>query len=326
MARSPADAISRAVERTQHLLFPFNANKWFALGFTVFLAQCGEGGGGSIPNVPSGSTPSPFPSGGGGGGSSGAGFDLQRMFDELVTALGRDLPLYVTLAAVGVALTVGLWILIVWFSSRAKLMLVESVIWDRVDLGSQWTRAADLGMSLCKFRLVVGFCGGVLILGAFAGGFAAALPDLQSGDYFGTRAVIGYGVMAAALFVFGIPLALLFALLDDFVVPLMVIRNVRVGQAWNICRAEVLSGNVGGVTLFYLLRIALGFAIAVMTTFVTCLTCCLTAVPYLGTVILLPIFVFSRAFPLYYLQELGIPVFPVPEASWAPHDEWRFPK
>jgi hypothetical protein len=78
--------------------------------------------------------------------------------------------------------------------------------------------------------------------------------------------------------------------------------------------------------VFYLLRIGLSFAIAIAVMVVSCLTCCLTALPYLGSVILLPIFVFSRAYPLYYLETLGLAIFPRPEPQWAIYDEWRFPR
>jgi hypothetical protein len=320
MSRSPADAISKAVERSQQLLFPFNANKWFALGFTVFLAQCSDGGG-SFPSLPSG--PSSSTSGGGG---SGSGFDFQKIIDEALASLNRDLALYVTLAAVGAALMVGLAVLIVWFSSRAKLMFVESVIWDRVDVTGQWARAAELGMSLSKFRLALGFGGWFLFLCSLGGAVVAALPDFKSGDFLGARALIGYSILGASALFIGFPLAVVAALLDDFVVPLMVVRNARVREAWAICRAEVLTGNVGGVVLFYLLRIGLAFAIAIAAMVISCVTCCLTAVPYIGTVLMLPIFVFSRAYPLYYLEGLGVSVFPAPEPAWGQYDAWRFPR
>jgi hypothetical protein len=321
MSRSPADAISKAVERSQQLLFPFNANKWFALGFTVFLAQCSDGGGGSFPSLPSG--PSSSPSSGGG---SGPGFDFQKLIDDALASLNRDLALYITLAAVGAALVVGMAILVVWFSSRAKLMFVESVIWDRVDVGAQWARAAELGMSLSKFRLALGFGGWLLFLCSLGGAVVAALPAFKSGDFFGTRALIGYAILGASALFIGFPLAVVAALLDDFVVPLMVVRNARVREAWAMFRAEVLAGNVGGIVLFYLLRIGLAFAIAIAAMVISCVTCCLTAIPYIGTVLMLPIFVFSRAYPLYYLEGLGVAVFPAPEPAWAQHDAWRFPR
>ena len=37
----------------------------------------------------------------------------------------------------------------------------------------------------------------------------------------------------------------------------------------------------------------------------TCLTCCLAALPYVGTVILLPVFVCLRAFGLRFIRQFG---------------------
>jgi hypothetical protein len=106
---------------------------------------------------------------------------------------------------------------------------------------------------------------------------------------------------------------------------MMVVRILRVRLAWQACRAEVLAGHVGGLILFYLLRAVLAAGVAFAAAVLTCLTCCLVTVPYLGTVILLPAHVCSRAYALCYLEQLGIPIFPAPEPSWAAYDQWRFP-
>jgi hypothetical protein len=45
---------------------------------------------------------------------------------------------------------------------------------------------------------------------------------------------------------------------------------------------------------------------------VTCLTCCVASLPYLGTVIVLPVPVFFRSFSLLFLRQFG--------ADW---DVWR---
>jgi hypothetical protein len=292
------------------------------------LAQCGEGGP-SIPNLPNGSGTGTRSGGGGGGGGGGIGggafTEIQTAITDMIAALNRDLALYVTLAIAAFALSIGLWLTIIWLSSRAKLMFVESVIWDRVDLGTQWTRAADLGMSLCKFRLLLGGSAFVLGLGAVAGGVALAYPDFKIGEFLGPRAIVGYSVFAGAFLLIGLPTLIASALLDDFVVPLMVVRNARVREGWAMFRDEVLSGNIGGIFVFYLLRMVLGFFVAMIVMVLTCVTCCLAALPYVGTVITLPIWVFSRAYPLYYLELLGIAIFPAPEPSWAKYDAWRFP-
>jgi hypothetical protein len=327
MAGSPADAISQAVERSKQLLFPFKAEKWFALGFTVFLAQCGENAGGSsfqVPNVPSGrSVGTPSSSG---GGSSTFPTELKGMLEQAAKALQDDLLLYVLLTVGGVLLLFGLWLFIAWFSSRAKLMFVESVVWDRVDVATQWARAADLGFSLFKCRIALSAGMWLLGLGSLGAAVYAGLPDFMAGDLLGARALVAYSLLAASFFLLWLPFVVALALLDDFVVPLMVVRNVRVRSAWAMFRSEVAAGNVMGLVLFYFLRVVAALAIGIIAGLLMCLTCCVTAIPYLGTVALLPAFVFSRAFPLHYMEQLGIRVFPVPEPHWAMYDQWRFPR
>lgn len=322
MAGSPADAISQAVERTKQLLFPAKAEKWFALGFTVFLAQCGEGGGSF--NLPTG-----LPSGGSPPSSSGGGSfpkEAQQMFEEAVRTFQADVALYVSLAAGALLIGLGTWMLVLWFSSRAKLMFVESVVWDRVDVSQQWTRAAELGFSLFKFRALLSAAGWLLGLGIIAGAVVVGLPAFLAGNFWGPRAWASYATFGLGSLVLGVPLAIVSALTDDFVVPLMVVRNLRVRPAWQACRAEVLAGHVGGLILFYLLRAVLAVGVRLVGTILFCFTCCLVSVPYLGTVILLPAHVCSRAFALCYLEQLGIPIFPAPEPSWAAYDQWRFPR
>lgn len=318
MAGSAADAISKAVERSKQLLFPFKAEKWFGLGFTVFLAQCGEGGGGSFPNIPSGGSPS---------SSTGSGGpDFSQMFRDAVTAVYDNLALYLVLGSLALLVSFGLWGTILWFSSRAKLMLVESVVWDRVDFSGQWTRAAELGFGLFKFRALFTLGGALLGLAFFGGAAAVGWADFMAGQFLGSGAIVAYSLLGFATFFVSLPWAIVMALLDDFVVPLMVIRNTAVGEAWGMCRREVLRDNVGGMIVFYVLRFVLAIAVGIVAMMATCVTCCITAIPYIGTVVLLPVFVFWRAFPLYYLEELGVSVFPAPTPEWVAYDQWRFPR
>jgi len=321
MAGSPVDALSPAIERSQQLLFrSFKADRWFALGFTVFLAQCGEGDTGSsvtaqVPNLlmTMGSGP-------------GAPTDFHKMLQDALQSARDNLGLYALIAVGVMLLALALWLCIAWFSSRAKLMLVESVVHERVDVSAQWSHFAVLGMSLFKCRVVLSVCAWTLGLGSIAAAVAVAYPDLDAGRYLGTRAVIGYAIFAASSVFLGIPFALATAILDDFVVPLMAVRSLRVLDAWGVCRAEVLSGNVGSVVLFYLLRILLAAGIAIAMEVLKYMTCCISTVPYLGTVLLLPIFVFNRGYSLYFMEQLGVSIFPRPEGTWAAYDQWRFPR
>ena len=62
-------------------------------------------------------------------------------------------------------------------------------------------------------------------------------------------------------------------------------------------------------------------AIVFMAIIVTCcIAACFLALPFVGTVLLLPILVFKRAYALYFLAQFGpqYDVFPPPPAPSAP--------
>jgi hypothetical protein len=66
--------------------------------------------------------------------------------------------------------------------------------------------------------------------------------------------------------------------------------------------------------LFGLFSCVLFLGLMVVGMVLTCATCCLAALPYVGTVLLLPALVWIRAFGLLFLRQLG-PDFDV----WAGH-------
>jgi hypothetical protein len=75
--------------------------------------------------------------------------------------------------------------------------------------------------------------------------------------------------------------------------------------AWSIVGSEILAGRTGTIILYILMKIVLGIAIGVIATIATCATCCLVAIPYLGTVVLLPLLVFIRCYSLCFLEQFG---------------------
>ncbi len=104
-------------------------------------------------------------------------------------------------------------------------------------------------------------------------------------------------------------------------------HDAPVMPAWRIVRNEVLAGNLGSIILYFLMKIGLALAIGVIGLIATCLTCCLAVIPYLGTVILLPLYVFKRCYPVCFLEQLGPswrffpldpPVPPEPEVPGVP--------
>ena len=109
----------------------------------------------------------------------------------------------------------------------------------------------------------------------------------------------------------------------DFVVPIMFLRCGTCLAAWREFYA-LLSANPGKFTVYILFQIVLAMAIGALVVVAVLVTCCiagcLMALPFVGTVLLLPVLIFKRAYPLYYLAQFGpqYDVFPIPPAAAAP--------
>lgn len=290
MTVSVIGAIEPALNRTGRTLFkPFDLGKWFVLGFCAWLASLGEGGGSFNYGHSSG----------GGRGRAGAG----QAGDVIEPALGwlaEYLWLVILLFVAGVALG----LLLTWLRCRGQFMFLDGVVHNRGAVVEPWRRFRRHGNSLFGFRLVLGLValGGLV---AIAGvGLVIAWPDIAAKD-FGAMAVVAI-VAGTLLFVaWVIVLAIVEALLGDFVVPVMYLRDVRTVEAWRTFRREIVSGRCGQFVLFYLMKILLSMAVGIIALLATCLTCCIAALPYLGTVILLPLHVFMRCYSLYFLQQVG---------------------
>lgn len=68
---------------------------------------------------------------------------------------------------------------------------------------------------------------------------------------------------------------------------------------------SLIASYPGEMTLYCLFWMALGVGAALAACLTTCLTCCLAALPYIVTVILLPLYVWLRAFGLLFVAQFG---------------------
>ncbi|HEY2405339.1 MAG TPA: hypothetical protein VGI10_05025 [Polyangiaceae bacterium] len=308
------DSLSKAAELTKRSLFTrSDFGKWLNLGFVVFLAQLAEGGYSfNIPNPNLSGKPSTL------GKTS-----LADLLKEASAWLDSNMSLVLTIAVPVVLFVVALLVIFVWLSSYGKVILVESIVWDRHAVSEPWQRLRPLASSLFKFRLALGSLAAVLGIGVVVTAFWLAYPDL-AGGVFKERALLATGIVAGYALCLGLPLALIGWLLDDFVVPIMYLDNARVGAAWRTFRAEIWPGNAGALVLYYLTLIPLAFGTGVVIFIVTLVTCCVAGLPYVSSVVFLPIFVFRRAYSLHVLQGLGKRVFPEPAQPPAWGESGRF--
>ena len=304
------EAIEPAYERVKQMLFkPFNLTKWITIGFCAWLAGFGESGGG----------------GGGFNGYNGGdhhfngnngGEHIRQVCHQARDYALVNLYWIIPVAIMVVLVVVALWLLVLWLSSRGKFMFLHCVALDKAEVEVPWRKFAGAANSLFWFRLVVGLSGMVVML-PLLGFIALSIVRmvLQGGpDVAGGMSVVGLGLVC---FLLALVFALIHKFLVDFVVPIMFLRGGSCLAAWREFYA-LLSANAGKFTVYILFQIVLTMAIGALVLMAILVTCCLAGclmlLPFVGTVLLLPVLVFKRAYPLYYLAQYGpqYDVFPIP--------------
>ena len=227
----------------------------------------------------------------------------------------------VTVAAM--ILLLALWLLILWLSSRGRFMFLHCVALDRAEVAEPWNKFEREANSLFWFRLVLGLIGTVLLLPMLAVIAVVIVRMVLRGepDAGGIMMAVGLGLV---FFLLAVIFALVNKFTEDFVVPILFLRGGKCLAAWREFWG-LLADNAGLFTLYILFQIVLGMVIGIIVFGAVLITCCcavfLMAIPYIGTVLLLPVLVFKRSYPLYFLQQFGPgydvfpPAPPVPPAA-----------
>ncbi|MCU0644375.1 MAG: hypothetical protein MUC94_08930 [bacterium] len=286
------DALSRAWNRMVTALFrPFDLGKWFVVGFTAFLAGLMDGHGG-----------------GGNGYRRRLGrhhdFGDVLAFPAIAWDWLMDHPGWFALIIVGVFFLIMIIIILTWLSSRGKFMFLDNVVHNRAKVTQPWHEFRKQGNSLFLWRL--GF--GLVILAAISLFIIQAFyiaSDIYD-DGFSARFIaplIGLGLL---FLLFILVIAFISAFLNNFVVPIMYKNQISTTQAWN--RFLSLFSQRWGYFLLYgifLLVLYILTVIAVIT--IGLMTCCigilLLIIPYIGSVILLPIsYTFAALGPEFLVQ------------------------
>ncbi|MCI0534922.1 MAG: hypothetical protein L0Z50_06820 [Verrucomicrobiales bacterium] len=289
---SVTDPIVPAIDRVKRLLFqPFDLGKWFVIGFCAWLASLGEAS---------------FHAGfnfGSPGGRRGAGVWFNQAWDFVVQNLSWIVPLALT---VGVVI-LGWWVLCTWLSSRGRFMFLHCVALDKAEVVEPWNKFARQGNSLFLFRLVLGLVATVAALPLFAVAGLLVYRMVQDGGPEPGR-VIGLMATILAVVVVSLTFFVISKLTTDFVVPIMFLRARACRESWGEV-LSVLSANAGRFILYLLFQIVLAIAMGMIVLGLVLGTCCIAGcvliLPYLGTVLLLPLLMFQRAYSAFYLAQFG---------------------
>jgi hypothetical protein len=292
---SVLDPVEQAIGRVRQMLFsPFDLSKWFIIGFCAWLAMLGRGGGSTFNfRVPDGRHPL---------GPNGPKMPAIR--DAVIS----HLPVILIVAAILIPIVIIICLILCWLQSRGHFMFVHCVAGNVAEVVVPWKKFSRHGNSLFLFKFVLWIIDMLLILIPVAIIIIIGISLHAAGP-----SVIGVsGIIAAVFGIFVIAVA--FILVDkftnDFVVPIMLLQTSSVLAGWRTFLA-MLGDNKARFVLYILFQIVIsmvigfiGLAICLIG-FCLCCSCCLLFIPYIGTVILLPLIAFKRAYSLFYLSQFG---------------------
>lgn len=179
-------------------------------------------------------------------------------------------------------------------------MFVDCIVKNRGAISEPWREFKKQGNSLFLFSLVVAL---VMVASALLLALPILVPIMAGGGSFRGHNV--YLISMIVLWVTAFFLIFMaWTLIAQMMVPIMYRQKCRASEAFRSAW-RLIAKYPGEIVLYCLFWIVLCMAVVFVSCLATCATCCLTALPYVGTVILLPIFVCLRAFSLLFLRQFG---------------------
>ena len=295
------EPLQAAWDRMVRILFrPFDLNKWLVVGFAAWLATLTDGG-------------VSFPTGIGDWGSvSQAGEEASREMGELGGCI-------VAAIVVAVVLVLAFIVLVLWIEARGEFVFLDDVVHDRTAIAEPWRSFAPQGNSLFLWRL--GFVLAVLVaMAVIWTPFISVAVRTGDGDPGPLFVVLLIAAILATLVVAFAAMVVSF-LLESFVIPLMYRDRLRTNEAWRRI-LPLIKANAGPFLLCGLvvlgLHLVLGAAVAVLIIATCCIAAIPLIVPYVGTVVLLPVPVVFRLYTLEFLGQFGAEWRVLPDVAPVP--------
>ncbi len=296
------DPLSRAWGRMKKALFqPFNITKWFVVGFTAFLAGLMDSHGGGKFNK----------------SFQGDHTDFRDVIEFPRTAWGwfMDHTAWAVLILIGIMFIIGLIAVFTWLSSRGKFMFLDNVVHDQAQVVKPWYEFKSQGNSLFLWRLCFGLiCFFIMIIFVIqCMSITYNIYESHFPHYVPIMTIVGMVLLTVLLFFL---IGFISMLLDSFIVPIMYKHGISTIQAWNrflpLLSKYLLHFILFGILMF-LLFILIVFCFIAFGIFTCCLGFILLVLPYISSVVTLPVSYTLRVFSIEFLAQFGpkFSVFPL---------------
>jgi hypothetical protein len=209
-------------------------------------------------------------------------------------------PVLISIAVVFVLLVIVLIVLFAWLRARGRFMFIDCIVKNRGAVVQPWREFRVEANSYFLFSLLVG-CILLVVLGAASLPFL--LPILRGvtflhlHDFYLFSMVALWGVLLVVIVIF-------WSLISHFMSAIMYRRRSRALAGFSAA-VSLIWNYPGEITFYCLFWVALGVGSAIAACATILFTCCIALLPYIGTVILLPIFVWLRAYSLLFIRQFG---------------------
>jgi hypothetical protein len=272
-----------AFELMKKILFqPFDLKKWCVIGFAAWLSQLGSGN-------------YNFRTGKSSDWSNVPGY--QEFHDTI-----SQIPTWVLISG-GIALVLLLIVLLVlfaWLRARGRFMFVDCIVKNRGAVAEPWREFRTQGNSYFLFSLIVG-CIVLMILGVASLPFM--LPIVRGVTFLHMHDFYLFSMIAlwAVLLVL---IIIAWGLIAHFMVAIMYRRRCLAKEAF-YAALSLIWNYPGEITLYCLSWIVVVIGAGIVSCTAILATCCIALLPYIGTVILLPIILCLRAYGLFFIRQFG---------------------
>ena len=270
----------------KRILFqPFDLNKWCVIGFAAFLASLA-----------------------GGAHFNFTGFNRKHDWRWSISSArhniiptGGHLPGWVIpLAIVFVLFVIALVVVLLWLGARGRFMFVDCIVRNRGAIKEPWREFRKEGNSFFGLSILVIL---LLLIVAAIGALPFFLPVILHGNAAPYRTALIAGMISLVTLL--VLLAFAWNLISQLIVPVMYRKRCRAVVAFRDV-IDLILNHPAPLILYFLFFIVLAIASVIVGCLVACLTCCIAAIPYVGTVILLPLHVLVAGFTLFFLRQFGV--------------------
>ena len=272
------EPFGEAFELTKKILFqPFDPAKWLAIGFAAWLATFFSGGGFNYRR----------------GWNSNDWSWKSHHYGPPFSAHNMP-PWVIPVIIVCAIILLALIAVFLWLNARGRFMFIDCIVHNRSAIALPWREYRLEGNRYFILQLVIAL--GTMVT------FAALALVFVIGDFW-KRPFLPLTV----LILFGLGLLLVLTVVSvvmHFVVPVMYRQRCDAIAAFRQVWALIMANPIIFI-LFILFYIVIAIAAAVIGCLAACATCCVAALPYIGTVILLPVVMCLYAYPLCFIRQFG---------------------